>query len=46
VIQQNRCNICHHQNFAGIENVPRLAERREDYLLRSLPATGQQPPRP
>jgi cytochrome c553 len=36
VIQQNRCNICHLPNFAGIENVPRLAGQREDYLLKSL----------
>ena len=36
LIQQNRCNICHLPNFAGIENVPRLAGQREDYLLKSL----------
>jgi cytochrome c553 len=36
LIQQNRCNICHLSNFSGIENVPRLAGQREDYLLKSL----------
>ena len=36
LIQQNRCNICHLPNFSGIENVPRLAGQREDYLLKSL----------
>jgi len=36
LIQRNRCNICHLPNFAGIENVPRLAGQREDYLLKSL----------
>jgi cytochrome c553 len=28
LIQRNRCNICHLPNFAGIENVPRLAGQR------------------
>jgi cytochrome c553 len=36
LITRNRCNICHQPNFAGIENVPRLAGQREDYLLKSL----------
>ena len=27
---------CHLPNFAGIENVPRLAGQREDYLVKSL----------
>ena len=36
LIARNRCNICHLPNFAGIENVPRLAGQREDYLLKSL----------
>jgi cytochrome c553 len=36
LIQQHRCNVCHLPSFAGIENVPRLAGQREDYLLKSL----------
>ena len=36
LIRQNRCNICHRPNFSGIENVPRLAGQREEYLLKSL----------
>jgi cytochrome c553 len=33
---QNRCNFCHQANFQGVENVPRLAGQREDYLLKAL----------
>jgi len=34
--QQNRCNFCHQSNFQGVDNVPRLAGQREDYLLKTL----------
>lgn len=34
--EQNRCNICHGGNFAGGENVPRIAGQREDYLAATL----------
>ncbi len=34
--EQNRCNICHGLNYAGGENVPRIAAQREDYLLKTL----------
>jgi cytochrome c553 len=34
--EQNHCNICHRTDFSGQENVPRLADQREDYLLKSL----------
>ena len=34
--QQNRCNFCHQSNYQGLENVPRLAGQREDYLLKAL----------
>jgi cytochrome c553 len=33
---QNHCNFCHQSNYAGQENVPRLAGQREDYLLKAL----------
>ena len=36
VIAQNRCNFCHSGNYAGGENVPRLAGQREDYLIKAL----------
>jgi cytochrome c553 len=34
--QQNRCNSCHNADFSGKENVPRLANQREDYLTKTL----------
>ena len=34
--QQNRRNFCHQSNFQGLDNVPRLAGQREDYLIKSL----------
>jgi cytochrome c553 len=34
--EQNRCNICHGANYAGGENVPRIAGQREDYLAHTL----------
>jgi cytochrome c553 len=36
LVQQNRCNFCHQSNFQGVDNVPRLAGQREDYLLKTL----------
>jgi cytochrome c553 len=34
--EQNHCNVCHTPNFAGQENVPRIAGQREDYLVKAL----------
>jgi cytochrome c553 len=34
--QQFRCNACHNTDFSGKENVPRIADQREDYLLKTL----------
>ena len=34
--QQHRCNACHNADFAGKENVPRIANQREDYLVKTL----------
>ena len=34
--QQNRCNACHNTDFSGKENVPRIANQREDYLAKTL----------
>jgi cytochrome c553 len=36
LIEQNHCNICHRADFSGQENVPRLADQREDYLLKTM----------
>ena len=36
LVQQNRCNFCHTATFAGQQNVPRIADQREDYLVKSL----------
>jgi cytochrome c553 len=36
LIRQNHCNFCHTPNFAGQQNVPRIADQREDYLIKAL----------
>jgi cytochrome c553 len=36
VITQNHCNSCHNADFSGAENVPRIANQREDYLAKTL----------
>jgi cytochrome c553 len=36
--EQNHCNVCHRSDFTGQENVPRLADQREDYLLKTMKA--------
>jgi cytochrome c553 len=35
---QNHCNACHKADFAGGDNVPRIANQREDYLAKTLAA--------
>lgn len=34
--KQNRCNTCHNTDYSGKENVPRIANQREDYLGKTL----------
>lgn len=34
--QRYRCNACHNADFSGKENVPRIANQREDYLAKTL----------
>jgi cytochrome c553 len=36
LVTQNRCNICHTPTFAGQDNVPNIADQREDYLVKAL----------
>ena len=38
LVEQNHCNICHLENFSGQDNVPRIADQREDYLVKTLRA--------
>jgi hypothetical protein len=49
LVAQNRCNICHTATFAGQDNVPNIADQREDYLVAAIgtiPATATTPPWP
>ena len=34
--QQYLCNNCHNRDYSGKENVPRIANQREDYLAKTL----------
>src|SRR4051812_27968763 len=34
--QQHRCNSCHNPDFSGRDNVPRIANQREDYLAKTM----------
>ena len=34
--QQHRCNSCHSNDFSGKDNVPRIADQREDYLAKTM----------
>jgi cytochrome c553 len=36
LVATNRCNSCHTPNFAGQDQVPRIADQREDYVLKAL----------
>ena len=33
---QHRCNNCHKADFSGADNVPHIANQREDYLAKTL----------
>jgi cytochrome c553 len=33
---KNRCGFCHGENYAGHDQIPRIAHQREDYLLKAL----------
>ena len=35
-MQQHRCDTCHNPDLSGKENVPRIANQREDYLAKTL----------
>jgi len=36
LITQYRCNSCHNLDLAGRENIPHVANQREDYLVKTL----------
>jgi len=36
IAARERCDSCHQPDFSGIENAPRLAHQREDYLRKAL----------
>jgi cytochrome c553 len=36
LVQQDHCNSCHNADFAGRDNIPRIANQREDYLAKTL----------
>jgi cytochrome c553 len=36
LVQQHRCGFCHGGDFAGHDNIPRIAAQREDYLAKTL----------
>jgi cytochrome c553 len=36
IVGKDRCASCHGADFSGDKNVPRIANQREDYLLKAL----------
>ena len=36
LVQRHHCDFCHGADFAGHDNIPRIASQREDYLAKSL----------
>ena len=36
LVEANRCDFCHTPSLAGQQNVPRIADQREDYLVKAL----------
>ena len=36
LVQRSNCAVCHNPDFSGREQMPRLANQREDYLLKAL----------
>lgn len=36
LVGEHRCKFCHAPDFAGQQQIPRLAAQREDYLLKAL----------
>lgn len=36
LVEKRNCGICHNPDFSGREQMPRLANQREDYLLKAM----------
>jgi cytochrome c553 len=36
LVTQNHCNYCHNTDFSGRDNIPRIANQREDYLAKTM----------
>ena len=36
LISQHRCNSCHNLDLAGRENIPHIANQREDFLVKTM----------
>lgn len=36
LVQKAHCNSCHNPDFSGRDNIPRIANQREDYLVKTL----------
>ena len=36
LLQKSNCGVCHNPDFSGREQMPRLANQREDYLLKAM----------
>jgi cytochrome c553 len=36
LVALHRCNSCHNTDFSGKDNVPRIADQREDYLAKTM----------
>ena len=36
LVQQHHCNSCHNADFSGRDNIPRIANQREDYLAKTM----------
>jgi cytochrome c553 len=36
LLQKRNCRVCHNPDFSGREQMPRLANQREDYLLKAM----------
>lgn len=34
--RQHRCDTCHNADFSGRDNIPRILNQREDYLLKTM----------
>ncbi len=36
LLQKSNCGVCHNPDFSGRQQMPRLANQREDYLLKAM----------